>query len=63
MELASFAVVPLGPALKDPFEQAQIDGANRLPVFWYVTIPPLKPAILATVLIRVMDALRTGDEM
>jgi multiple sugar transport system permease protein len=48
---------------KEPFEQAQIDGANRLQVFWYVTLPLLKPAILATVFIRVMDALRTVDEV
>jgi multiple sugar transport system permease protein len=48
---------------KEPFEQAQIDGANRFQVFWYVTLPLLKPAILATVFIRVMDALRTVDEV
>ncbi|GLR85230.1 carbohydrate ABC transporter permease [Bradyrhizobium iriomotense] len=48
---------------KEPFEQAQIDGANRAQVFWYVTLPLLKPAILATVFIRVMDALRTVDEV
>lgn len=48
---------------KDPFEQAQIDGANRLQVFWHVTLPMLKPAILATVFIRLMDALRTFDEI
>jgi len=48
---------------KDPFEQAQIDGANRFQVFWYVTLPMLKPAILATVFIRLMDALRTFDEI
>ncbi len=48
---------------KDTFEQAQIDGANRFQVFWYVTLPMLKPAILATVFIRLMDALRTFDEI
>jgi len=48
---------------KEPFEQAQIDGANRFQVFWHVTLPLLKPAILATVFIRMMDALRTVDEV
>ncbi|WEX10968.1 sugar ABC transporter permease [Chelativorans sp. AA-79] len=48
---------------KEPFEQAQIDGANRFQIFWYVTLPMLKPAILATVFIRMMDALRTVDEV
>ncbi len=48
---------------KEPFEQAQIDGANRFQVFWHITLPLLKPAILATVFIRMMDALRTVDEV
>ena len=48
---------------KEPFEQAQIDGANRFQVFWHITLPLLRPAILATVFIRMMDALRTVDEV
>ncbi|MEQ9690926.1 MAG: sugar ABC transporter permease [Bauldia litoralis] len=48
---------------KEPFEQAQIDGASRFQIFWYVTLPFLRPAILATVFIRMMDALRTVDEI
>lgn len=48
---------------KDPFEQAQIDGANRRQIFWHITLPMIRPAILATVFIRMMDALRTVDEV
>ena len=48
---------------KEPFEQAQIDGASRWQIFWHITLPMLKPAILATVFIRLMDALRTVDEV
>lgn len=48
---------------KEPFEQAQIDGANRVQIFWHITLPLLRPAILATVFIRLMDALRTVDEV
>jgi multiple sugar transport system permease protein len=48
---------------KDPFEQAQIDGANRWQIFWHITLPMIRPAILATVFIRMMDALRTVDEV
>ena len=48
---------------KEPFEQAQIDGANRFQIFWHITLPMLKPAILATVFIRLMDALRIVDEV
>lgn len=48
---------------KDPFEQAEIDGANRRQIFWHITLPMIRPAILATVFIRMMDALRTVDEV
>ena len=48
---------------KDPFEQAEIDGANRWQIFWHITLPMIRPAILATVFIRMMDALRTVDEV
>jgi multiple sugar transport system permease protein len=48
---------------REPFEQAQIDGANRFQIFRYITLPLLMPVILATVFIRVMDALRTVDEV
>jgi multiple sugar transport system permease protein len=48
---------------REPYEQAQIDGANRFQTFWHITLPLLKPAILATVFIRMMDALRTVDEV
>ena len=48
---------------KEPFEQAQIDGANKRQIFWHITLPMIRPAILATVFIRLMDALRTVDEV
>lgn len=48
---------------KEPFEQAQIDGASRSQIFWHITLPMIRPAILATVFIRMMDALRTVDEV
>jgi multiple sugar transport system permease protein len=56
--LAGLASMP-----KEPFEQAQIDGANKFQIFWHITLPMLKPTILATVFIRLMDALRTVDEV
>lgn len=48
---------------REPFEQAQIDGATSFQIFWHITLPYLRPAILATVFIRMMDALRTVDEV
>lgn len=56
--LAGLAALP-----KEPFEQAQVDGANRFQVFWHITLPMIKPVILTTVFIRLMDALRTVDEV
>lgn len=48
---------------KEPLEQALVDGANRWQVFRYVTLPLLRPILLTTVFIRVMDAFRTVDEV
>ena len=56
--LAGLSALP-----KEPFEQAQIDGANRWQIFWHITLPMLRPVILTTVFIRLMDALRTVDEV
>jgi multiple sugar transport system permease protein len=56
--LAGLSALP-----KEPIEQAQVDGANKLQIFWYITLPMLKPVILTTVFIRLMDALRTVDEV
>jgi multiple sugar transport system permease protein len=56
--LAGLSALP-----KEPFEQAQIDGANRWQIFWHITLPMLRPVILTTVFIRIMDALRTVDEV
>lgn len=47
----------------DPFEQAQIDGAGKPQIFWHITLPMIAPAVVATVFIRLMDALRTVDEV
>jgi multiple sugar transport system permease protein len=54
------ALVSLPP---DPFEQAQIDGADKWQIFWHITLPMIRPALIATVFIRLMDAMRTVDEV
>ena len=56
--LAGLSAIP-----REPVEQAKVDGANRLQVFWYVTLPFLRPVLLTTVFIRIMDAIRTVDEV
>lgn len=56
--LAGLSIVP-----KEPREAAKVDGANNWQVFRFVTLPFMQPIILSTVFIRVMDALRTVDEV
>ena len=48
---------------KEPFEQAQVDGADRWQVFRYLTLPMIQPVLLTTIFIRIMDALRIVDEV
>lgn len=56
--LAGFESLP-----KEPFEAAQIDGANFWQELVYITIPLLKPIISIAVLIRTMDAFRAFDKI
>ncbi len=46
---------------RDPLEAALIDGASGWQRVRYVTLPMLKPVILAAVAFRGVDALRTFD--
>ncbi len=48
---------------EEPIEQARIDGASELRIFWDITVPLLKPVLLTTIFIRLMDALRIVDEV
>lgn len=42
-------------------EAARIDGAGALKRLWYVTLPLLRPTVIAATLLRVIDALKTYD--
>ncbi|SDI39689.1 carbohydrate ABC transporter permease [Alteribacillus bidgolensis] len=48
---------------RDPFEAAEIDGASKLQVVRFVTLPMLKPILVVALVIRTMDALRTFDQV
>lgn len=56
--LAGLSTVP-----DEPLEQARIDGAGEWRIFWDIVLPFMKPVVLTTVFIRLMDALRTVDEV
>ena len=46
---------------REPFEAAAIDGTTPWRVFWYLTLPMLRPVIAVCVVIRAIDAFRTFD--
>ena len=43
------------------YEAAKVDGVHPLRVFWKITLPLLKPALLVAVIFRALDALRIFD--
>ena len=46
---------------KSPYEAAQIDGARKHQIFFYITLPLLRPVILVSILLRVIDTFRVYD--
>lgn len=46
---------------KDCYEAARVDGVHPLRVFWKVTLPLIRPALLVAVVFRMLDALRIFD--
>ncbi|MDR0598391.1 MAG: sugar ABC transporter permease [Treponema sp.] len=45
----------------EPFESAAIDGASRLQMLWYITLPMMRKLLLLTVLLRTIDTLKLFD--
>lgn len=46
---------------RDMYEAAKLDGIHPVKVFFKVTLPLLKPAIMVAVIFRLLDALRIFD--
>lgn len=59
MFLISFAGLRSLP--REPVEAAFVDGASRIQIFWYVTIPLLKRVLLIAITLRLLDALKIFD--
>ena len=47
----------------EPYEAASVDGATKFQLLRYMTIPLLRPIILLTLIIRIMDAFRVFDQV
>jgi trehalose/maltose transport system permease protein len=54
--LAGLQMVP-----GDVYEAAKIDGVHPVKVFFRVTLPLIKPAVMVAVIFRLLDALRIFD--
>ena len=54
--LAGLQMIP-----RDMYEAAKLDGIHPVRVFFRVTLPLLKPAIMVAVIFRALDALRIFD--
>jgi len=46
---------------KDCYEAAKVDGVHPLRVFFKVTLPLIRPALMVAVIFRLLDALRVFD--
>lgn len=43
---------------EEPFEAAHVDGASSTQVFWHITLPLLKPALLLALSFRVIESMK-----
>ena len=54
--LAALQMLP-----KECYEAARVDGVHPWKVFWRVTLPLIRPALMVAVIFRALDALRAFD--
>ena len=54
--LAALQMLP-----KECYEAAQVDGVHPVKVFFRVTLPLIRPALMVAVIFRALDALRVFD--
>jgi trehalose/maltose transport system permease protein len=59
MALLILAALQLLP--RDCYEAARVDGVNPIRVFFHVTLPLIRPALMVAVVFRLLDALRMFD--
>lgn len=54
--LAALQMLP-----RDCYEAARVDGIHPVKVFFHVTLPLIKPALVVAVIFRLLDAMRVFD--
>jgi multiple sugar transport system permease protein len=54
--LAGFSALPA-----EPYEAAEMDGANRWQTFLHITLPQMGPMILLAITFRLLDAVKLFD--
>jgi multiple sugar transport system permease protein len=47
----------------DFYEAAQIDGATSWQSFWRITVPLIRPTVVAAAMLRFMDSVKTFDQI
>jgi multiple sugar transport system permease protein len=45
------------------YEAAQIDGASAWQLFWRITLPLIRPTVVAAAMLRFMDSVKTFDQI
>lgn len=46
---------------QEPYEAADIDGANRLQIFWNITLPLMLQTVIVAIVFRMITAIKTYD--
>jgi len=58
MLIALAGMTSVDPSL---YEAGAIDGASKSQLFWHVTLPLIRPAIVVAAMLRFMDSIKTFD--
>lgn len=45
----------------EPYEAARVDGASAFQIFWYITLPLIRPVLIAALMLRSLDNLKEFD--
>jgi multiple sugar transport system permease protein len=46
---------------REPFEAAAVDGASRVQIFFYLTLPMIWPIMVIAILLRMVEAIKIFD--